>query len=195
MRSVWVLQSTNDCDCEQCLYHLLIAELCFSIVEQKMLRKGDAMHCPTCQIVVMKKDGCDWIRCSMCKTEICWVTKGPRWGPEVCHEVRIVIVIYFNYAHKYLSQWLNSRSGCSFLVVKQISISHHLFCVCVRLCWWVLYCPVPPGLCDRIICIFHYARIIIRCAHNLRIIVFLCNSQSFQFFIHSSFLKGHSHEI
>jgi len=50
---------------------------------QKMLAKGDAMLCPTCQIVVMKKEGCDWVRCSMCKTEICWVTKGPRWGPAV----------------------------------------------------------------------------------------------------------------
>ncbi|XP_060141018.1 ranBP-type and C3HC4-type zinc finger-containing protein 1 isoform X3 [Globicephala melas] len=34
-----------------------------------------------CQIVVQKKDGCDWIRCTVCHTEICWVTKGPRWGP------------------------------------------------------------------------------------------------------------------
>ncbi|XP_040103564.1 ranBP-type and C3HC4-type zinc finger-containing protein 1 isoform X2 [Oryx dammah] len=34
-----------------------------------------------CQIVVQKKDGCDWIRCTVCRTEICWVTKGPRWGP------------------------------------------------------------------------------------------------------------------
>lgn len=48
---------------------------------EAMLKKGDAMKCPTCDIIVMKKDGCDWIRCTMCKTEICWVTKGPRWGP------------------------------------------------------------------------------------------------------------------
>ncbi|XP_056341793.1 sharpin isoform X2 [Oenanthe melanoleuca] len=31
--------------------------------------------------MLQKKDGCDWIRCSVCQTEICWVTKGPRWGP------------------------------------------------------------------------------------------------------------------
>jgi len=55
------------------------------VLLQKMLAKGDAMYCPTCQIVVMKKEGCDWIRCSMCKTEICWVTKGPRWGPAVSY--------------------------------------------------------------------------------------------------------------
>jgi len=59
--------------------------LLFSL--QKMLSKGDAMHCPTCQIVVMKKEGCDWVRCSMCKTEICWVTKGPRWGPAVSDNI------------------------------------------------------------------------------------------------------------
>ncbi|XP_054553229.1 ranBP-type and C3HC4-type zinc finger-containing protein 1 isoform X2 [Talpa occidentalis] len=46
-----------------------------------MLQQGEAMYCPQCQIVVQKKDGCDWIRCTVCHTEICWVTKGPRWGP------------------------------------------------------------------------------------------------------------------
>ncbi|XP_004630827.1 ranBP-type and C3HC4-type zinc finger-containing protein 1 isoform X1 [Octodon degus] len=48
---------------------------------QVMLQQGEAMHCPRCRIVVQKKDGCDWIRCTVCHTEICWVTKGPRWGP------------------------------------------------------------------------------------------------------------------
>ncbi|XP_053250602.1 ranBP-type and C3HC4-type zinc finger-containing protein 1 isoform X2 [Podarcis raffonei] len=48
---------------------------------QNMVQKGEAMHCPTCKIIVQKKDGCDWIRCTVCHTEICWVTKGPRWGP------------------------------------------------------------------------------------------------------------------
>ncbi|XP_065422356.1 ranBP-type and C3HC4-type zinc finger-containing protein 1 isoform X2 [Chrysemys picta bellii] len=46
-----------------------------------MVQRGEAMHCPTCKIVVQKKDGCDWICCTVCHTEICWVTKGPRWGP------------------------------------------------------------------------------------------------------------------
>ncbi|XP_044311063.1 ranBP-type and C3HC4-type zinc finger-containing protein 1 isoform X1 [Varanus komodoensis] len=49
-----------------------------------MVRSGEAMHCPTCQIIVQKKEGCDWIRCTVCHTEICWVTKGPRWGPGDC---------------------------------------------------------------------------------------------------------------
>ncbi|CAM9131732.1 unnamed protein product [Bubo scandiacus] len=48
---------------------------------QTLVQLGEAMHCPTCLIVVQKKDGCDWIRCTVCQTEICWVTKGPRWGP------------------------------------------------------------------------------------------------------------------
>ncbi|OCT75100.1 hypothetical protein XELAEV_18034090mg [Xenopus laevis] len=48
-----------------------------------LVQTGEAMYCPVCQIIVQKKDGCDWIRCTMCHTEICWVTKGPRWGPQV----------------------------------------------------------------------------------------------------------------
>ncbi|XP_067856349.1 ranBP-type and C3HC4-type zinc finger-containing protein 1-like isoform X2 [Heptranchias perlo] len=47
-----------------------------------LLHSGEAMHCPKCKIVVQKKDGCDWICCTMCRTEICWVTKGPRWGAK-----------------------------------------------------------------------------------------------------------------
>ncbi|XP_038606145.1 ranBP-type and C3HC4-type zinc finger-containing protein 1 [Tachyglossus aculeatus] len=46
-----------------------------------LLERGEAMRCPRCQVVVQKKDGCDWVRCPLCHTEICWVTKGPRWGP------------------------------------------------------------------------------------------------------------------
>uniref|UniRef100_A0AAR5Q1I9 RanBP-type and C3HC4-type zinc finger-containing protein 1 n=1 Tax=Dendroctonus ponderosae TaxID=77166 RepID=A0AAR5Q1I9_DENPD len=48
---------------------------------EEMVQKGEAIACPTCKVVLMKKWGCDWLRCSMCKTEICWVTRGPRWGP------------------------------------------------------------------------------------------------------------------
>ncbi|VEN56802.1 unnamed protein product [Callosobruchus maculatus] len=49
---------------------------------QEMVSKGEAIECPTCRVVLMKKWGCDWLRCSVCKTEICWVTRGPRWGPD-----------------------------------------------------------------------------------------------------------------
>ncbi|XP_043257278.1 uncharacterized protein LOC122400101 [Colletes gigas] len=48
---------------------------------EEMVDRGEALACPTCAVVLMKKWGCDWLRCSMCKTEICWVTRGPRWGP------------------------------------------------------------------------------------------------------------------
>jgi len=43
----------------------------------------EAMRCPKCNIVIMKKTGCDWLKCSVCQTEICWVTKQARWGPQV----------------------------------------------------------------------------------------------------------------
>ncbi|XP_036418415.1 ranBP-type and C3HC4-type zinc finger-containing protein 1 [Colossoma macropomum] len=46
-----------------------------------LVRSGEAMHCPQCGIIVQKKEGCDWLRCTVCHTEICWVTRGPRWGP------------------------------------------------------------------------------------------------------------------
>ncbi|XP_068693963.1 ranBP-type and C3HC4-type zinc finger-containing protein 1-like [Montipora foliosa] len=46
-----------------------------------MVAGGNAMHCPRCNIILVKKDGCDWMKCSMCRTEICWATRGPRWGP------------------------------------------------------------------------------------------------------------------
>lgn len=48
-----------------------------------MVDNGEAMRCPQCQVILMKKWGCDWLKCSMCHTEVCWVTKGPRWGPGV----------------------------------------------------------------------------------------------------------------
>ncbi|XP_039971788.1 ranBP-type and C3HC4-type zinc finger-containing protein 1 isoform X2 [Xiphias gladius] len=49
---------------------------------ESMLQNGEAMKCPRCDVIVQKKDGCDWICCLMCKTEICWVTKQARWGPN-----------------------------------------------------------------------------------------------------------------
>ncbi|KAF5297692.1 hypothetical protein FQA39_LY12023 [Lamprigera yunnana] len=48
---------------------------------EELVNKGEAIKCPMCHVILMKKWGCDWLRCSMCKTEICWVTRGPRWGP------------------------------------------------------------------------------------------------------------------
>ncbi|XP_012696513.1 ranBP-type and C3HC4-type zinc finger-containing protein 1 [Clupea harengus] len=49
---------------------------------QALIDNGEAMYCPKCKVIVQKKDGCDWICCLMCKTEICWVMKQARWGPN-----------------------------------------------------------------------------------------------------------------
>ena len=48
---------------------------------KKLVKKKQAMHCPCCNIIILKKEGCDWLRCSMCSLEICWVTQQARWGP------------------------------------------------------------------------------------------------------------------
>lgn len=65
-----------------------------------MVDRGEALACPTCAVVLMKKWGCDWLVCSMCKTEICWVTRGPRWGPGVsrlifCDLLRLLRLLLF----------------------------------------------------------------------------------------------------
>uniref|UniRef100_A0A023EQM3 Putative sharpin and rbck1 related protein n=1 Tax=Aedes albopictus TaxID=7160 RepID=A0A023EQM3_AEDAL len=49
---------------------------------EKMLTDGVAMRCPKCRIALTKIAGCDAIVCSICKTQVCWATKGPRWGPR-----------------------------------------------------------------------------------------------------------------
>jgi len=48
----------------------------------RMLSKGEAMKCPTCNVVIIKNGGCDGMTCVVCQTHICWATKGPRWGPK-----------------------------------------------------------------------------------------------------------------
>ncbi|KOB75053.1 putative ubiquitin conjugating enzyme 7 interacting protein 3 isoform 2 [Operophtera brumata] len=45
-----------------------------------LIARGEALECPECSAIITKKWGCDWIKCSACKTEICWVTRGRRWG-------------------------------------------------------------------------------------------------------------------
>lgn len=46
-----------------------------------LVRDGTAMRCPRCNGVIMKSAGCDGMKCGYCHVEICWVTKGLRWGP------------------------------------------------------------------------------------------------------------------
>ena len=50
---------------------------------QGLIATGEALNCPSCQVILLKKWGCDWVRCTYCRTEICWVTKQLRWGPNV----------------------------------------------------------------------------------------------------------------
>ncbi|EFX78635.1 hypothetical protein DAPPUDRAFT_320293 [Daphnia pulex] len=41
----------------------------------------EALSCPQCQVVNIGA-AIAWVRCSVCRTEICWVTKQNRWGPN-----------------------------------------------------------------------------------------------------------------
>ncbi|XP_047987793.1 uncharacterized protein LOC125227504 [Leguminivora glycinivorella] len=47
-----------------------------------LLSRGEAMRCPECSVIITKQLGCDWLMCTACKTEICWATRGRRWGPR-----------------------------------------------------------------------------------------------------------------
>ena len=55
----------------------------FIFTLQGLITTGEALNCPSCQVILLKKWGCDWVRCTYCRTEICWVTKQLRWGPNV----------------------------------------------------------------------------------------------------------------
>uniref|UniRef100_A0A182JMM8 RING-type domain-containing protein n=1 Tax=Anopheles atroparvus TaxID=41427 RepID=A0A182JMM8_ANOAO len=46
-----------------------------------VVQDEQALQCPNCGVAIMKVFGCDAVICTRCKTEICWVTRGPRWGP------------------------------------------------------------------------------------------------------------------
>lgn len=65
-----------------------------------MLQRNEAMKCPKCgvswffvfsnrcleilsytQVIITKQSGCDGMICLICRTEICWATRGRRWGP------------------------------------------------------------------------------------------------------------------
>jgi len=49
---------------------------------EKLIKSGEAMRCPKCGVPCQKDDGCDWMACTKCQTELCWATRGPRWGPK-----------------------------------------------------------------------------------------------------------------
>ncbi|CAO1393821.1 unnamed protein product [Diamesa serratosioi] len=43
-----------------------------------LVASGEAMHCPNCDVIVQKADGCDYLTCTLCKLAICWITRKPR---------------------------------------------------------------------------------------------------------------------
>ncbi|XP_022708186.1 ranBP-type and C3HC4-type zinc finger-containing protein 1-like isoform X2 [Varroa jacobsoni] len=49
---------------------------------EKMIREGKGMVCPRCHALVDKMSGCDALQCLKCRTDLCWATKGLRWGPK-----------------------------------------------------------------------------------------------------------------
>lgn len=49
---------------------------------EEMLNSGEAMKCPQCHVVIIKRVGCDYMVCTTCRTALCWATKGARWGPK-----------------------------------------------------------------------------------------------------------------
>ncbi|XP_062549930.1 ranBP-type and C3HC4-type zinc finger-containing protein 1-like [Armigeres subalbatus] len=62
----------------------LVQDKANSISEEELEKQraaGTVMRCPKCSVWVTKTAGCDFMRCSICKTAICWATRGPRWGP------------------------------------------------------------------------------------------------------------------
>ena len=65
---------------------------------QDLIEKGEALNCPSCQVLLLKKWGCDWVRCTYCRTEICWVTRQLRWGPNV----RSFIILQYIYIYIFI---------------------------------------------------------------------------------------------
>lgn len=49
---------------------------------EEMLRSQQAMRCPQCRVVIIKRSGCDFMVCTSCQTQLCWATRGARWGPN-----------------------------------------------------------------------------------------------------------------
>lgn len=51
-------------------------------VLQNMLKNNSSMRCPKCKIMIYRDSGCDAVVCAACKVNICWITRGLRWGPK-----------------------------------------------------------------------------------------------------------------
>ena len=48
-----------------------------------LIKSGHLIRCPKCNVYIEKiESGCQCVRCFICKLDICWLTKQPRWGPN-----------------------------------------------------------------------------------------------------------------
>merc|ERR1711997_874451 len=71
-------------DCKQYQQELLLDSMDESSRATKLwmddlVGKGEALHCPSCQVLLLKKWGCDWVRCTYCRTGPgSWGSAGPR---------------------------------------------------------------------------------------------------------------------
>ena len=59
---------------------------------EELMQTEGMRKCPTCTFVIVKNEGCNYIRCPECKTEICWQTglvagkkPGQCGGGHSCH--------------------------------------------------------------------------------------------------------------
>uniref|UniRef100_A0A8C8JI69 RanBP-type and C3HC4-type zinc finger-containing protein 1 n=1 Tax=Oncorhynchus tshawytscha TaxID=74940 RepID=A0A8C8JI69_ONCTS len=71
----------EEMDCEQ--YQDDLTAMLRMTPQPTLVLSGEALHCPQCIIIMQKNEGCDWLRCTICHTEICSVTRGRPWGPGV----------------------------------------------------------------------------------------------------------------
>lgn len=60
-----------------------IGHICEANGIEELIKTGLIMRCPRCLSLIEKIDsGCQFVKCFMCKLDICYVTRKPRWGPK-----------------------------------------------------------------------------------------------------------------
>ena len=96
------------------------------------MKTKDGMNCPSCGIIFIKKDGCDWMKCTMCKTEICWAVRGPRWGPGVGFELFEIVLLLL-----LLLLWLFSLLLLLLQILLLLQVSLMPTLITFRFAWFV----------------------------------------------------------
>ena len=82
------------------------------------------MNCPSCQVLLLKKWGCDWVRCTYCRTEICWVTRQLRWGPAVSQKYFVSVNDEIPYFKTYHTTQIATKEPANYCVVFNDNFSH-----------------------------------------------------------------------